>query len=319
MKFVTKAAILAAAAMLLAAPAALAAKPGDPGSPHNGQGKQKAASHAQTNPTVPDPGATTPKGKAYGFLCKNQSRKHVAGTPGTPFSQCVTAMAKAATGQASSPKAACADVSKKHVPGQKGTPYSQCVTTSAKLLKSQRAHGITLDRKSILPSACNGAGATLLVNVHFTVVNDADSGTAGNEWANNTLHRTLKIWQEKDRSYCAVVGDTGSFVTLDGQSPNNTGTVAAGIKGRMQGGYVATFAGTLISSPAYATRGNLGSFDYKCTDVSQCTGTRPSFLDYVDLTPSTSYEYKAWGWIYRTAKNGTWVNQSSGNAGDITS
>ena len=45
-------------------------------------------------------------------------------------------------------------------------------------------HGLTLDRKSILPNACNGAGARLLVNVHFTVTNDADSGFAGNEWAN---------------------------------------------------------------------------------------------------------------------------------------
>ncbi len=127
------------------------------------------------------------------------------------------------------------------------------------------------------------------------------------------------MWQERDGSYCAVVGDTGSFVTLAGTSPNKTGTVEAGITGRMQGGYVATFTGTPVASPAYATRGNLGSFDYKCTGVNQCTGTRPSFLDYVTLTPQTSYDLPAWGWIYRTAKNGTWVNQSSGSAGDITS
>jgi hypothetical protein len=296
----TKIAILAAAAALLVTPAALAGKPGDPGSPHNDKGKQTSASHAQNNANEPDTGAALPNGKAYGFWCKKQT--------GTAFNQCVNAMAKAATGQASTPKDACAGVGKQH---------GQCVAAAAKLLKAQHAHGLTLDRKSILPKACNGAGAKLLVNVHFTVLNDADSGFAGNEWANDTLHRTLKIWQEKDGSYCAVVGDTGSFVTLDGTSPNKTGNVVAGIEGRLQGGYVATFSGTPASSPAYATRGNLGTFDYKCTGVDQCTGTRPSFLDY--FSPAPSYELPAWGWIYRTAKNGVWVNQSAGSAGDITS
>jgi hypothetical protein len=39
----------------------------------------------------------------------------------------------------------------------------------------------------------------------------------------------------------------------------------------------------------------------------------------VDVTPTaSSYTLAAWGWIYRTAKNGTWVNQSSGSGGDIT-
>jgi len=69
--------------------------------------------------------------KAYGFYCQNQSKTHVAGQKGTPFSQCVTAMAKAAHG--ASPKAACAALSKKHVAGQKGTPFSLCLSAAAKL------------------------------------------------------------------------------------------------------------------------------------------------------------------------------------------
>src|SRR5215467_9580000 len=36
-----------------------------------------------------------PKGHAYGFYCKGESRKHVKGTPGTPFSACVKAAAQA--------------------------------------------------------------------------------------------------------------------------------------------------------------------------------------------------------------------------------
>lgn len=42
------------------------------------------------------PAPTTQPVRAYGVYCKAQSHKHVAGTKGTPFSQCVRAMAKKA-------------------------------------------------------------------------------------------------------------------------------------------------------------------------------------------------------------------------------
>lgn len=86
----------------------------------------------------PGPSATLPtKAKAYGHYCQNQSKKHVAGQKGTPFSQCVTAMAKLASGTTASPRTACASMSKKHVQGQKGTPFSNCVSSGAKLLKDK--------------------------------------------------------------------------------------------------------------------------------------------------------------------------------------
>jgi hypothetical protein len=86
-----------------------------------------------TTPT-PGPQATLPaKAKAYGVFCNKESKKHVAGQQGTPFSQCVTAMAKLATGATGNPAKACAKESKKHVAGQHGTPYSQCVSAAAKL------------------------------------------------------------------------------------------------------------------------------------------------------------------------------------------
>ena len=81
--------------------------------------------------------APTTKAKAYGKNCQGQSKKHVAGQKGTPFSQCVTAMAKVATGK-TNPTTACKTLSKKHVAGQKGTPYSQCVVAAAKLQKEQQ-------------------------------------------------------------------------------------------------------------------------------------------------------------------------------------
>jgi hypothetical protein len=92
--------------------------------------------------TTPGPSASPPaKAKAYGRYCRGQSKKHVAGQKGTPFSQCVTAMAKLATATSKSPNSACRTLSRKHVAGQKGTPFSRCVTAAAQLLQDQGADG----------------------------------------------------------------------------------------------------------------------------------------------------------------------------------
>jgi hypothetical protein len=127
----TKSAILATLAALMLAPAvALAAGPPD------NQGTQTAAAHKPSSSSQPGPKASLPaKAKAYGRYCQGESKTHVAGQRGTPFSQCVTAMAKLASGTTSSPRTACAPLSKQHVAGQRGTPFSQCVAAGAKLLK----------------------------------------------------------------------------------------------------------------------------------------------------------------------------------------
>lgn len=91
-------------------------------------------------PSTPGPTASLPaKAKAYGKFCQSFSKTHVAGTPGTPFSKCVTDMAKVANGSSKNPRTACKDESKQHVAGQHGAPFSQCVSGAAKLLKNQAA------------------------------------------------------------------------------------------------------------------------------------------------------------------------------------
>jgi hypothetical protein len=72
---------------------------------------------------------------APGQYCKAESKKHVSGQKGTPFSVCVRAQAKLRSGATDSPRTACKDESKKHVSGQEGTPFSKCVTAGAKLLR----------------------------------------------------------------------------------------------------------------------------------------------------------------------------------------
>jgi hypothetical protein len=109
------------------------------GSPPTNPGTQNAAGK-KSDSTQPGPNANLPaKAKAYGRYCQGQSKTHVAGQKGTPFSQCVTAMAKLANGNTTSPTTACSTMSKKHVAGEKGTPFSRCVSAGAKLLKDQQS------------------------------------------------------------------------------------------------------------------------------------------------------------------------------------
>ena len=128
--------VAALAVLALAIPAAVAANP--PAGHGNGNGPEY--NPAPEKPETPGPRASLPeKAKAYGVYCRDQSKKHVAGEPSTPFSQCVTAMAKAANNEQLTPRKACQGMSKKHVKGQKGTPFSRCVVGAAKLRKEQQA------------------------------------------------------------------------------------------------------------------------------------------------------------------------------------
>jgi hypothetical protein len=132
MKTHLRIALVVGALALAAAPVAFAVQPADPGS----QGK--GPHYAPEKPETPGPGASLPaKAKAYGVYCRGESKKHVKGEKGTPFSQCVTAMAKASQNEKLSTSKACKGLSKKHVKGEKGTEFSRCVTAAAKLRKDQ--------------------------------------------------------------------------------------------------------------------------------------------------------------------------------------
>jgi hypothetical protein len=81
---------------------------------------------------APAPGAgasLAKKTKAYGVYCKGFSKKHVKGQAMTPFSRCVTSMAKAVGGKKPA-KVACTGFSKKHVKGKTGTEFSRCVVAA---------------------------------------------------------------------------------------------------------------------------------------------------------------------------------------------
>lgn len=132
MKIQSKLAVVLGALILATVPAMALAAP----SP-TGQEKGKGPHYTPAPPQTPGPGASLPeKAKAYGVYCKTESRKHVKGEKGTPFSQCVTAMAKAAKNERLSARQACKGLSKEHVKGEKGTPFSRCVVAAAQLRKA---------------------------------------------------------------------------------------------------------------------------------------------------------------------------------------
>jgi hypothetical protein len=125
--------IQAAVAVATIAVTPLALATGAEAHPGSGHDAKAQGHHAKAPPSQ-----SSSHGKAYGKLCQSESKQHVAGEKGTPFSDCVKAMAKLHNGSTHNPAKACAGLSKKHVAGQKGTPYSQCVSAGAKLRKGTK-------------------------------------------------------------------------------------------------------------------------------------------------------------------------------------
>ena len=68
------------------------------------------------------PEGKAPKGKAYGYWCRGESKKHVKGQKGTAFSRCVKAMAKAAQNDNLPPGQACKGLSTKHKKARRARP-----------------------------------------------------------------------------------------------------------------------------------------------------------------------------------------------------
>jgi hypothetical protein len=144
-----------------------------------------------------------------------------------------------------------------------------------------------------------------------------DSGTCGNNWANDTFKRSFTI----DKSHPNVVlekFEDGRFVTIAGQSPNacvilagprgNGNTVGAGVTGKFSGSFdVAVSRGTFNprAKCTPATCNTTAGF------IRTVYGSNATFS-----TGATFFEFD-----YHTRKNGAWHNASAnrgGNRGDIT-
>jgi hypothetical protein len=97
--------------------------------------------HPEYHPETPKGPKAAPKGHAYGYWCRGESKKHVKGEKGTAFSRCVRAHRRAANQPDKTARQACKDLKgQKHVPhGDKGTAFSRCVKTVAQQRKEEAA------------------------------------------------------------------------------------------------------------------------------------------------------------------------------------
>ncbi len=156
----------------------------------------------------------------------------------------------------------------------------------------------------------------LVINVTYGL-STVDSGLGGNWWADDYPNRHLQVWytgvdEAGNDTYCALIQDTGQFVTRDGTSPGGAGTVSGGIRGTYQGGARMIITGVLNPSPTYPTRGHMGPFEYLVDGdiVSAYYWMNEYFTTW-------SAQYAWWGYTYSTPRNGRWVNSIDGTYGDI--
>lgn len=183
--------------------------------------------------------------------------------------------------------------------------------------KHEEQKGLHLNfEKQLTPAACHAAGKPV-INVREKVLNDVDSGISGNYWAYDTVTRTIKAWNLGDGTFCVTVNyEDSKFNAIAGQrSPGDTGVLSGKEKGEFEGGYRGIVTGTLLSDPAWPTKGSVGTVDYRC-DVN---GTCPGYVSWMGQYFASGYgfEYGFWGWVYHGGKYGTWINADSGNSGDI--
>lgn len=157
-----------------------------------------------------------------------------------------------------------------------------------------------------------------IINVEQSIINDADSGQAGNYWAFDTIERHIKVWKKSDAVFCATVTYEGRFAAIAGQrSPGNTGILTGSEKGEFEGGYVAAITGSLLTNPSLPTHGSIGKTDYRCDVNGNCPGAFDWSTKYFN-TSATGFTRNLtwWGWTYKNGKH-VWVNSIDGNSGDI--
>ena len=139
-----------------------------------------------------------------------------------------------------------------------------------------------------------------------------DSGTCGNNWANDTFSREFDVRQDRDTFVLTEFFKDGHFVTVAGPSPGGCETGSAhGLV--VDGGIRGSFHG-FLSGPVTG-----GTFNPNATCPNPCNGTTfvaaffgPSAVWNITTDWSFTYEGQGGRLTFRR-----WVNAGSGNLGDI--
>ena len=177
------------------------------------------------------------------------------------------------------------------------------------------AHALAAPRNDLSAAACEGTGLPV-IDVIEHVVEDVDSGEAGNYWAWDDVRRRIRVWEQADGDWCAIVTYRGVFDAEAGEaSPGAGGTLEGTEHGTFRGGYRAIVQGELLETAAWAWTGFVGTTDYACAIDGDC----PGYVDwtYQYFASDAVFSYEWWGWIYQGGPAGVWANTSDGNSGDI--
>lgn len=184
-------------------------------------------------------------------------------------------------------------------------------------------------------TASGGVKGNLIMNVTEKVINDADSGQAGDYWALDALTRTIKIYNIGADSYCAAVNyPVASFAAIAGQqSPGSVG----GNGGLLTGDEIGTFKGSaqflitgqldVIDPTNWPVSGSINGgnpVNYQCDSSGNC----PGYVSFIGqyFAVGVTFTEPQWGWKYigkdccapdAGTSNGVWVNAATGNSGDI--
>ena len=157
--------------------------------------------------------------------------------------------------------------------------------------------------------------------VHYGPINSgsSDSGTCGNDWANDTYKRVFDASTTRNLDGTYSVTESfiaGRFVTIEGASPGacetgepNGGSIRAGVTGTFNGNFMIVVSG--------------GTFDPAATcDTTSC-GTTAGFVSTVYGAAAT-YDVPSFGFDYHANGPGLaardWHNASldqGANSGDI--
>jgi hypothetical protein len=142
-------------------------------------------------------------------------------------------------------------------------------------------------------SLCGSGKPTIAVS--YGVQNDADTGIEGNTWALDNYTRSVRVWRQSAKRFCAVSTYDGTFVSVPGPSPGGKSQLPDGIRGTFKGTSVTTFRGDFHPGAA-PLRGFLGVKDF-------AAGTWEWMDDY--FTNVTHFRYTRYSFAYHATENGS--------------
>jgi hypothetical protein len=166
-------------------------------------------------------------------------------------------------------------------------------TTLAAALASFAAVGVASAHKQPQPHP----------NKVRALIHTTDNGCSGQEWANDTITRTLKVHRNKDGSYRIREEDKGSFQTNAGgttASPGNCPANKSKHGHTVRAGVVGTLKGYIKGTVTGGTFDPKGSCSDPCTQSAFIAAYFGPDATFSCRTNSRDCKFK---WVYHAKKN----------------